>query len=330
MVRLPTCRLRSEARLRPKCDDRALTQVDTLAQLFEIGRHELREARRSERPLGDVVLETIEFATAGGEPVRGLLTRPAAQECPLPGILYIHAHGNRHDIGAAELLDGRPALQSPLGPVLAAAGYVTLAIDLPCFGERAGVTESAAAKALLWQGRSLAGQMLGELSSALDYLARRPDVDAKRIGVFGISMGATLGYWLAAVEPRIACVMQLCCFADFRALIAVGVHDLHGLYLTVPGLLGVAGNGEIAGLVAPRPQLICIGDRDPLTPSAAVDIAFAQTLGAYEAAGARENLMLHREAEGGHAESPAMREKVLEFAAAHLRVAHRLSADADR
>jgi dienelactone hydrolase len=296
-----------------------LTEADKLQQLFEIGRHKLRQVRRSERRLGDAVLETLAFATAGGEPVRGLLTRPDGQDRPLPGILYIHAHGNRHDIGAAELTLGRPALQSPLGPVLAAKGFVTLAIDLPCFGERAGVTESAAAKALLWEGRSLAGQMLGELSSTVEYLARRPDVDAQRIGVFGISMGATLGYWLAAVEPRIACVMQLCCFADFRALIATGAHDLHGIYLTVPGLLGVASNGAIAGLVAPRPQLICIGDRDPLTPPNAVDIAFAQTVAAYAAAGARENLVLHREAEGGHAESAAMREKVLEFAAAHLK-----------
>lgn len=298
---------------------RALTKVDTLAAMFEIGRHPLRWVRGSEQRLGDVVLETLAFATAGGEPVRGLLTRPAAEDGRRPAILYIHAHGNRYDIGAAELVDGRPALQSPLGPVFAAAGFVTLAIDLPCFGTRAGVTENAAAKAALWEGRSLAGQMLGELSSAAGYLARRPDVDAEKIGTFGISMGATFGYWLAAVEPRIACVMQLCCFADFRTLIATGAHDLHGIYLTVPGLLEVAGNGGIAGLVAPRPQLICIGDRDPLTPPAAVDAAFAQTLAAYEAAGAGENLVLHREAECGHAESPAMRRPVLAFAAMHLR-----------
>jgi dienelactone hydrolase len=304
-----------------------VTVADKLERLFEIGCHQLHEVRRSERRLGDVVIETVAFATAGGEPVRGLLTRPAALVGRLPAILYIHAHGGRYDIGAAELTEGRPALQSALGPVLAAEGFATLAIDLPCFGGRAGVTESAAAKALLWEGRSLAGQMLGELSSATGYLASRSDVDEERIGVFGISMGATFGYWLGAVEPRIACVMQLCCFADFRQLIAAGAHDLHGIYLTVPGLLGVAGTGELAGLVAPRPQLICIGDRDPLTPPAAVDIAFAHTLAAYEAAGARENLVLHREADIGHAESPAMRRAVLAFAARHLRALHPPSDD---
>jgi dienelactone hydrolase len=160
--------------------------------------------------------------------------------------------------------------------------------------------------------------MLGELSSALDYLAARPDVDSSRIGVFGISMGATFGYWLAAVESRIACVIHLCCFADFRELIAAGAHDQHGIYLTIPGLLGIAGNGRIAGLIAPRPQLICIGDRDTLTPPRTVDIAFAETAAAYRAAGASDRLVLHREGETGHQESAAMRQRMLAFAAQHL------------
>lgn len=292
--------------------------TETLRDLFEIGKHPLRFTGSATRQDDGFTIETLSFATSDGETVRGLLTRPVTNTRPLPAILYIHAHGDRYDIGASELTDGRPALQSPLGPVFARAGYVTLAIDLPCFGERSASKEPATAKALLWRGRSLAGKMLGELSSALDYLTDRPDVDAARVGVFGISMGATFGYWLASVEPRLACVMHLCCFADFGKLIETGTHDLHGIYLTIPGLLEVAGNGEIAGLIAPRPQLVCIGDRDPLTPPHAFEPAFAQLSAAYEKAGARENLLLHREAETGHQESAAMRERVLSFAAAHL------------
>ena len=139
-----------------------------------------------------------------------------------------------------------------------------------------------------------------------------------RIGVFGISMGATLGYWLASVDARLGCVAQLCCFADFGRLVETGAHDLHGIYLTIPGLLERTSNGGIAGLIAPRPQLIGIGDLDPLTPPDAVDLALSQTRAAYEAAGAPDNLVLHREAATGHAESPAMREAVLAFFARHL------------
>jgi len=291
--------------------------TDALRAAFEIGQHPLRFAGSECTILDGVALETISFETAAGEPVRGLLTRPAGSGRH-PAILYIHAHGGRYGIGASELLDSRPALQGALGPVLARMGYGALSIDLPCFGQRANTAESAQAKALLWRGRSLAGQMLSELSSALDWLASRPDIDDGRIGAFGISMGATFGYWLAAVEPRIACLVHQCCYADLDALIETGAHDLHGIYLTIPGLLDIASNGTIAGLIAPRPQLACIGDLDPLTPPAAVDKALAETLAAYEAAGASENFSLCREPAIGHQESPAMRAATLDFFRRHL------------
>jgi len=284
----------------------------SLGRLFEIGRHGLRLVQRELEDHGGFVVERLSFETEAGEAVRGIVTRPATDR-PSPAILYIHAHGNRYDIGADELPHGRPALQGPLGPVFAERGFVTLAIDLPGFGARAGSSESALAKARLWRGGSLAGQMVGELASALSYLASRPDVDPHRIGSFGISMGATLGYWLGAVDRRLSAIAQLCCYADFSRLIEIGAHDLHGIYLTVPGLLHMASNGRIAGMVAPRPQLICIGDLDPLTPPDAVDPALAETRAAYAAAGAADLLAFHREAEAGHQESPAMRRAVLAF-----------------
>jgi hypothetical protein len=290
--------------------------IDTLRDKFEIGRHKLSLLDHSVREADGFAVETHAFTTAAGERVRGLLVRPSTTGGRRPAIIYTHAHGFRYDIGAIELLDGRPSLQGPMGPVFARAGYVTLCIDLPCFGERAGVTESAATKARLWEGRSLAGQMVGELASTVDYLASRPDVDPARIGAFGISMGATFTYWLAAVEPRIAAAIHLCAYADFRHLIATGAHDLHGFYLTVPGLLEIAGNGEIAGLIAPRPQFIGIGDEDPLTPPPAFEAAFAQTKATYRTA--PDRLVLHREPQSGHVKTPAMHEALLAFVRTHL------------
>src|SRR5262245_16877515 len=98
----------------------------------------------------------------GDNEVRGILTRPAEAGGRRPAILYGHSHGGRYDIGASELLEGREYLLDPLGPVFARAGYVTLCIDMPVFGERATVSEGSAAKALLWHGKSLFGQMLSD------------------------------------------------------------------------------------------------------------------------------------------------------------------------
>ncbi|MDV3250402.1 prolyl oligopeptidase family serine peptidase [Devosia sp. BK] len=259
---------------------------------------------------GDYVVEYLRMQI-GGQEVRGILTRPAENEGKLPAILYGHSHGGGYAIGARELLDGREYLVGPLGPVFARAGYVTLCIDMPIFGERATVSESAAAKALLWHGKSLFGEMLSDHAAALTYLARRDDVDAKRIGAFGLSMGCVLSYWLAAIDDRIAAVAHLCCFADFRTMIELGAHDGHGIYLTVPGLLREADGGTIAALIAPRPQLICVGEADHLSPPLAVQRAWAELQPAY--AEAQGKLELVSEPGVGHQETPRMREAVLAF-----------------
>jgi hypothetical protein len=136
------------------------------------------------------------------------------------------------------------------------------------------------------------------------------------IGLYGLSMGATLGYWLAAVEPRIAALAQLCCLADLDSLIASGAHDLHGIYLTVPGLPALARNGVIAGLVAPRPQLVCLGAQDPLTPPDALGLALADLQAGY--AGATGALEVLVDPDAGHVETMAMRDRVLGFLARHL------------
>lgn len=286
--------------------------VDRLRQAFEIGEHSLSLRSRRAEARDAIVVEELAFVTAGGEAVRGFLTRPS-DDRQVPAVLCIHAHGFQYQIGARELLDGRPSLHTPVGPVLAGMGYAALMIDMPAFGVRAEPGESARTKARLWRGKSEAGQMLGELAAAFDWLAARDDILADRIGVFGISMGATLGYWLTAVEPRIACVAHLCCYAHFGTLIETGAHDLHGIYLTVPGLLDIASNGEIAGRIAPRPQLIGIGDLDPLTPPAAVDKALSETRAAYDRAGAADRLIVHREPDSGHVETPGMRDAVTAF-----------------
>lgn len=287
-----------------------------LVDLFEIGQHPLTfEGSESLRGNAPGQLERLRFRTRTGEAVRGFLCRPAV-EGPVPVVLVIHAHGNHYDIGADELMQGRPALVEPLGPALAVLGIGSLCIDMPCFGDRAGVSESAAAKAALWRGRSLAGQMVGECHAALDWLAAQPFARAGRLGVFGISMGATLGYWLAAVDGRVRALAQDCCLADFSEMIDAAAHDLHGIYLTVPGLLNVAANGQIAGMVAPRAQFIGLGDLDPLTPPDAMAVALDQVRAAYSAKGGR--LTIHREAGHGHVETPAMRAAMLDFMAKAL------------
>lgn len=253
-----------------------------------------------------------------GEPIPATFIRPPGPG-PFPAVLYIHAHGGVYEIGRSELLDGRPMLASgAYAAPLLAQGLAVLAIDLPCFGERRHWTESALAKRLLWQGDTLFGVMLRELAAALDHLMARPDIDASRIAAMGGSMGATLAWWLAALDERVRAVVDICCLADLMTLIEGGGHDRHGIYMTVPGLLPEHPTASIAARIAPRPHLVCIGALDPLTPPLAVERVLVPLRAAYTAQGADSALEVLIEPASGHVETPAMRRTVLAFLAAQL------------
>lgn len=258
--------------------------------------------------------EKLQLRSSVGVSIRAILTGPDSEWCDRPAVLYCHAHGNRYAIGASELIEGRPALlPEPYGQALAREEFVALSVDMPCFGGRASDGEQALAKKHLYEGRTLFGQMLAELGGALDFLSRIDGIDANRLGVFGFSMGATHAFWLAALEPRIRAVAHACAFADLETLVTSGAHDLHGLYMTIPGLLKEYSTGQIAALVAPRPQLACLGLLDPLTPADAVGRAMAEVRAGYNRSNALSQFQSLIADDVGHIETDAMRGQVLGF-----------------
>ena len=266
--------------------------------------------------VGNGPLRRLTFQNQDGEPVPALHlpSRTGA------AVLYCHAHGGDYALGMAELTDGRPALQGPYLAEFVARGWGALCLELPCFGARAGMAEGATAKARLWHGRTLFGQMLGEERAGLAWLAARHEVDPRRLAVMGISMGGTLAWWLAALDDRPRAAVTMCCFADLGQLIESGAHDRHGHYMTVPGLLRHTTTGQLSGLAAPRPLLHCVGFADWSTPRDAYAVATAELRSAYAAAAAAPALELHEAETPGHEETPAMRAAVLAFLDRHLGV----------
>src|SRR5208283_1272256 len=266
-------------------------------------------------------LERLVLNLNGIEPVPALLLIPDQREARAPGLLYIHWHGGMYDLGKEQFLVGVDA-QPAYAPVCAEKGLVTLAIDSWCFGERKHDEdgrrgEEDAFKSMLWNGQVLYGMMMFDEFRAMDYLASRTEVDANRLGVLGMSMGATKAWWLAALDPRIRVCMDICCLTDYEELLKVHSLSHHGIYYYVPSLLKHFQTAQINELIVPRAHLSVNGRLDVLTPPAGVERVRDYLLPLYQKYGKPEDCHIEM-FDCPHQELPAMRQLILEWMDTYL------------
>lgn len=232
----------------------------------------------------------------------GLAPLPAAVLIPKQtasgkraGVLALHGHGPRGYLAIADGESGRH---------LVAQGYV---VAVPCFmpfGRRLGPKESWGKSdpcgitylRLQLLGRLLIAENLRDALWTLEWLARRGDVDPKRLGCVGLSYGGRMAMLAAAVEERIRVV-------NVSGALNVMQERIRGHYScgaqVIPGLLQYGDTPEIGALIAPRRAVWSAGVKDTLLPSPWREDAYARIERVYQALGAPQQLQLDRH-EGGH------------------------------
>src|SRR5260370_12178119 len=244
----------------------------------------------------DYVLEKFQFDNGAGAVVPGYLLLPKRAAGKSPGILYCHWHGGEYDVGKEELFRTN-AVPEPAGPALARRGCLVLGIHAYGFGERNGkgpggpaekdsASEMTASKFNLWLGRTLWGMILRDDLMALDYLSSRPEVDARRLAVTGISMGATRTWWILALDDRPRTGVAVCCLTRYQNLIADQGLKYHGIYYFVPGMLNHFDTEAVVALAAPRPLLFQSGELDGGSPVEGIGLIEAKVRAVYRLFGA--------------------------------------------
>ena len=259
---------------------------------------------------GTYTLEKLVLDLNGIEPAPAYFARPKGKTGRLPTVLFNHSHGGGYKIGKTEFIEGREYLNNPpYAEFLTSLGYNALCFDAWIFGERAKQTELETFKNMLWHGQVLWGMMVYDSLKAVDYLLTRPDVDTKRLGTVGMSMGSSTAQWAGALDPRLKVVVDICCLTDWHTLVEVDGLKSHGIYYYVPDLLNHFTTAQMNALIAPRAHLALAGNQDQLTPAAGLDKIDAELKKVYAAAGHPENWKLLRY-DGGHLENPQMREEI--------------------
>jgi dienelactone hydrolase len=155
------------------------------------------------RPAPGVVAERITYGTLLGLRVTAILYLPAARRGQVPALIVVNGHGG----------DKYSWYAWWSGVAYARGGAAVLTYDPIGEGERnrerkSGTRAHDAVQSPPELGRRMGGLMMADLMQAVSYLASRPEVDARRIGAMGYSMGSFVLSLACAVETRLrACVL---------------------------------------------------------------------------------------------------------------------------
>jgi dienelactone hydrolase len=170
-----------------------------------------------ETDFGKYLRRKIIYTVEPGDDVPAYVFLPKDGIKKHPAVLCAHQtnpYGKREAAG----IDGDPAMA--FAPELAERGYVVIAPDEICFGERHNPLLGHYGDAIAFYERhnqwSVAGKMIWDKSRAIDYLWTLDEVDPQRIGAIGHSHGAYGSLLAAAFDSRIKAVVSSCGFVPFR------------------------------------------------------------------------------------------------------------------
>jgi dienelactone hydrolase len=218
-------------------------------------------------------------------------------------VLALHGHGRGKDdvTGIAENEEGWPGIAEhnyDYARQFAEQGYVVLAPDARCFGERGqdGMGCGWAFKSALLLGKTLVGWRVWDAMRAVDALQSLTQVDPERIACVGLSWGGTHTLYTTALEPRIKVAVVSGYFTSFKDML-IDRNCCDCQY--VPGILQLADLPELISLAAPRPLLIENGTEDPLYTLDVVKAQYQRVKRLYEKLGIPKRVDMDL-FEGGH------------------------------
>jgi dienelactone hydrolase len=197
----------------------------------------------------------------------GLYIVPKHAKLPAPLIISQHGGGGTPEL--ATFNGGANYFDMVRGAV--AEGYIVFA-PLMIFNPGSDVDHNSPIPEAIRQrldarlrllGTSLTGVETSMVSRALDTLLERPEIQADRVGMVGLSYGGYYTLHTVAVETRIKCAVSSCFFGDQSARMCMDQHDAWS-DMRFLGTVTDLADPELVALICPRPLQVQVGRTDEL------------------------------------------------------------------
>jgi fermentation-respiration switch protein FrsA (DUF1100 family) len=224
--------------------------------------HPPREVPQPRPEAFGLAYEDVSFVTEDGVGLKGWFIPPSGPE--RAALIVNPGHGDHR---------GKAITATAM---LASHGYGVLSFDWRAVGESGGDFATVGLDETL------------DVAAAVDWLARRPEVDPRRIGGLSRSAGAAALIRAAADDPRIAAVVAETTFSTLEDMVRTGVEAKTGLpaFPFAPLIVRfsewetgrrIADNRpvDVIGRISSRPVLIIRGGRDIWVPADNADKLYA-------------------------------------------------------
>lgn len=159
---------------------------------------------------------------------------------------------------------------------------------IKAFNTRSGASEQLVGRTIFAAGFTWPGVMFWDDIRTVDYLVSRPEVDPKRIGCVGLSVGGLRSAHLAALDDRIKAAVVVGWMASFPAQLEKHVRSSIGFTKIVPGLYQYLDYPDVASIAMPSALLVINGSRDTLFEPGGVKASFDKLTRCYAKAGIPE------------------------------------------
>lgn len=191
-------------------------------------------------------VEDVTFKTSDGLTLHGWFMPGAGRAPGSPaGPVILHTHGNAGNIES----------HVEFSRFLTSAGLSVFIFDYRGYGRSDPASHLNR------------GKLFTDTQAALDYLLSRPDVDPRRVGVYGVSVGSSFALALAAQRPEVRAAAEVSGFSTWRSI--AGDHlPLLGPLLIRSGLDPL----DSVKRLGTRPLLIIHGQLDTIVPVRHADI----------------------------------------------------------
>lgn len=248
------------------------------------------------RSLPGIERMKIELELRPGLLGMGYYLLPADRPKRGPAVLAVPGHGESVD----DLIGTEEGELAPTSYALecARAGLPTLALEQLGFGYRrdrkaieaspkGGTACQIPSGAALLLGRTLTEYRVADAMRALDWLSARPEVDARKLGMTGMSGGGLVTFFTALLDTRLKAVLVSGYFNTFRDSI-YSIH--HCIDNFIPGILKWFEMPDLVGLIAPRYAFFMQGKDDSIFPVKGFHKAVRKARSIYEVFGVPERL----------------------------------------